>query len=76
MAFAQVWLGPPPHSKASGITLSTNKIIELRVFVFSYLQLESGEAKKTAVAAAAAASVALFQVGGIDHVLPHLLLPF
>ena len=30
-------VGSPPHSKASGVTLSTDKIAELRVLVSSYL---------------------------------------
>lgn len=41
------WI-PPPHSKASDVTLSTNKIIERGVFEFSSMQPESGEANKVA----------------------------
>lgn len=67
---------PPPHSKASDVTLSTNKIIERGVFVFSSTQPESGDANKMAAVAAAGlkSSSRLLQVGGMVHLLlcPHL----
>lgn len=82
MAFAQVWLGPPPHSKASGVILSANKIIELGMFVFSYLQLESEGTHMTTVVAIEASSIGQKEhwetvpEGGMDHVLLYLPLPF
>lgn len=64
---------PPPHSKASDVTLSTNKIIERGVFVFSSMQPESGDANKMA-AVGLKSSRRLLQVGGMVHLLlcPHL----
>lgn len=82
MAFAPVWLGPSPHSKASGVTLSTNKIIERGVFVFSYRQPESGDANKMATSAAGVAmgqkklEETLLQGGGRVHILLYPHLPF
>lgn len=66
------WI-PPPHSKASDVTLSTNKIIERGVFVFSSTQPESGDANKMA-AVGLKSSSRLLQVGGMVHLLlcPHL----
>lgn len=81
VAFAPVWLGPPPHSKASGVTLSTNEIIDRGVLVFNYMQPECGAANKMAAAAAGAVigekeqQETLWQVGMV-HILPYPHLPF
>lgn len=74
-------VGPPPHSKASGVILSANKIIELGVFVFSYLQLESEGTHMTTVVAIEASigqkeHRETVPEGGMDHVLLYLPLPF